>query len=487
MNLYIKKISFLLLSLAFILTACETDDSIQIMSADPAFTLEQPGISTVFLNFGTPTNPAITLSWNDDLTGSTSYDVEMALDTDFTSTVDLGNSSTNFFTINVQDLNAAIRNAGVTKFKDIDVYLRVVADNATSNAIKYIITTYPTDKPELTSPSANDAFVLSIGSLDAIAMTAEWTDVALASDLDTNIDYNLQAAAAGTDFATPISIGTGTNITSITATHSDLNAVAIGIGLVAEVAGDMEMRVVAKNTNSNENVLERISETVTVSVTPYLASFPNLFMVGSATTAGWNPDNNNNPLFRNQEVPNAYVYTGYFQAGEFKLLETNQWQPQWGTNDGSTLAVNTGGGSDPGTFNVATAGYYTYNFTTVGESGTFTVTPFDASGVATYTSIAIIGDATPNGWDGDNDTDLTQDPNNPHLWYLNDVTLTNGGSMLIRANNDWADVWRYTGSTELYGTAVLAGDGNNIPFTSPTGSYDIWFNDLDGSYVIIAN
>ena len=51
MNLYIKKLSFLFLSLALIFTACETQESIEITSPDPAFKLQEPGISNVFLNF----------------------------------------------------------------------------------------------------------------------------------------------------------------------------------------------------------------------------------------------------------------------------------------------------------------------------------------------------------------------------------------------------------------------------------------------------
>jgi hypothetical protein len=488
MNLYIKKISFLFLSLAFIFTACETEESIQITSPDPALVLQQPGISNVFLNFGTPSNSALTISWNDDLTGSSSYDVEMSLDANFTSTVNLGNVSAKSFSISVEDLNTAIRAGGVSTFKDIAVYVRVNAGSATSNTVLYLVTTYPTEAAQISSPSANDAFVLSIGSLDAIAITIDWTDGVLASDLGIDVNYTIQAAAAGTDFASPFIIGTSTNGTSITATHSDLNAIAIGIGLTADVAGDMEIRIIAKNTNENGNVLERVSDVVTISVTSFSVSFPYLYMVGDAATPGWDNNNNNTPIFRDQNVPNAYVYTGYFNAGAFKLLEIKgQWQPQWGTNDGSTLAVNLGSGSDPGTFNVGTAGYYTYNFTTVAESGNFSVTPFDASGTTTYTSMDIIGSAPPFEWAAG--TNFTQDPNNPHLWFLNDVTLNNGGEFLIRANGNWDDgIYRYTGSTELYGKARLDnGGGDNFPFTGTTGSYDVWFNDLDGSYVIIPN
>ncbi len=491
MSTHIKKIGFLFLSFALMFLACDTEESIEITSPDPAFILQQPGISNVFLNFGTPDNAALSVAWNDEVTGSTSYDVEMSLDADFSSSVNLGNVSTNSFSISVQDLNHAIRNAGATTFRDVAMYMRINAGGTLSNSVQYLVTTYPVEVPQVSSPANNDSFVLALATLNDIAMTVNWSDDVLSSTLGIEITYTIEAAIAGTNFASPVSVGQVTNDTTLNTTHSDLNAVAIGIGLTPDTAGDVDLRIVARNTNINGNTLERFSETITVSITPYSVSFPFLYMVGDATTPGWDNNNNNTPIFRDQDVPNNYVFTGYFGAGAFKLLEVKgQWQPQWGTNDGSTLAVNTGSGSDPGTFNVGTAGYYTYTFTTVGEGGNFTVTPYDASSAPTYPTMGIIGDATPDGWSSD--TDFTQDPNNPHLWYLNGVTLTNGGSMLIRANDVWppdsnAAIWRHTGSQELYGMARLDNDGgDNIPFNEPTGTYDIWFNDLDGNYVIIA-
>ncbi len=481
MNLYIKKLGFLLLSLAFVFTACETEESIEITSPEPAFVLQQPGISNVFLNFGTPSNAAITMSWNDGVTGSSSYDVEMSLDADFPSAVNLGNVSANSFTISVEELNNAIRNAGASTFRDVAIYVRVNADGITSNAVQYLVTTYPNETPQISNPLNNDAFVLSLTTLNEIVMTVEWTDPVLSSSLGIDIIYTIEAATVGTDFAAPVTVGTSTNGTSITSTHGDLNAVAIGIGLTPDIAGDMDLRIVSRNTNSNGNTLERPSEAITVSVTPYNVSFPFLYMVGDATTPGWDNNNNNTPIFRDQDVPNNYFFTGYFGAGAFKLLEIKgQWQPQWGTNDGSTLAVNPGGGSDPGTFNVATAGYYTYNLTTVGESGSFTVTPYDASGATTYATIGVIGDSTPGGWG--TDTDMAQDPNNPHLWFINGISLT-ANQLKFRADDDWADNWGDSGSSQTYGISQYGSPDN---FSIPeAGVYDIWFNDLDRSYLII--
>jgi len=433
------------------------------------------------LNFGIPQNPALTVSWKDDLTGSSNYIVEMSLDNEFTTVTPLGSSSSKDFTISVEDLNAAINDAGVMNFRDIAIYLRINTGDVISNTVLFFVTTYPTDPPVIIDPADGTDYILSIANPSETVLTINWTDVLLNSDLDIDVNYTIEGAIAGTNFAAPVPLGTGANLATFSTTHGDLNAVALGIGIIAGTPGNMDIRVIGRNTNDNGDVLTRTSTLRTISVKPYNVSFPNLYFVGNATTPGWDNNNNNTPVFRNQNVPNNYVYTGYFSEGAFKLLEQKgNWQPQWGTNDGTTLAVNPGGGSDPNTFNVSAAGYYTYNFTTVGQGGSFTVTPYDASGATIYTTMGIIGDATANGWGGD--TNMTQDPNNPHLWYINNVTLT-ANQMKFRANGSWDFNWGTSGSDQLYGTGQFNAP-NNISIQT-AGTYDIWFNDLDRSYILL--
>ena len=484
MKNHIKKISsILLLSFIFILNSCDKEDNLKITSPDAEFKIVDPEINSVFLNFGLPQNPAFTVVWEDDLTASSNYIVEMSLDVDFTDVITLGSTTAKEFTISVEDLNQAIRDAGVGTFRDISIYLRVNTGSVLSNSVIYFVTTYPTDPPVITNPANGAAFLLSIGNSGNTALTVNWTDVVLNSDLDVDVAYTIEAAMGGSNFASPVSMGSVTNLATFSVTHADLNAVALGIGLSPGVAGNVDLRIKARNTNQSGDVLTRTTLTRTISVTPYSVTFPNLYFVGDATSPGWSNNNNNTPVFRNQNVPNNYFYTGYFSAGYFKLLETKgQWQPQWGTtNVPGALGVNPGGGSDPNTFNVSTAGYYTYNFTTVGQGGSFTVTPYTGS-ATNYTSMGIIGSATPNGWGGD--TNLTQDVNNPHLWYALGVTMTTGNEFLFRGNGDWGLTWKYTGSQQLYGTSIL-NSGSNFPFNAPSGNYDIWFNDLDGSYILL--
>lgn len=486
MKLNIQKISSILfLAFMLIFQSCEDESMIEIVSPKAKFELQSPAISSVYLNFGLPDNPALTMTWVDDTTTSGDYTLQMSLDESFKSVADLGTSKSKQFTISVKDLNSAINKAGATGFKDISIYVRVKNGSTLSNTVLYFVTTYPTNPPVLTKPSANDAIVLEIAKSTDIALTTTWTDALLNSNLGVDVTYTVEAAIAGSNFASPVILGTVKNLGKSTITHGDLNAAALGLGIAPTVAGNVDVRVVAKNTNKNGNVLTRTSTSTKIAITPYSVSFPNLFMVGDATSPGWNNNNTNTPLFRDQNVPNKYVYTGYFKAGAFKLLEVlGQWQPQWGTNDGATLAVNPGGGNDPNTFNIAADGYYSFVFTTVGQSGTYTVSSYNATSAPTYSTMGIIGAAI-GGWGDSDEVNFTKDANNPHLWYALNVSFTKGSEFLIRANDGWNSVWRYDKSDKLYGKSYLAGGGDNFPFKANSGKYDVWFNDLTGDYNII--
>ncbi|MGY3794182.1 SusF/SusE family outer membrane protein [uncultured Aquimarina sp.] len=212
-----------------------------------------------------------------------------------------------------------------------------------------------------------------------------------------------------------------------------------------------------------------------------------LFLVGNATAADWNNNNNNTPLTRDPGNENSYSFTGYFVANEFKLLETKgQWQPQWGLDGGSFTSSDILGG-DPGSFVVPATGYYTLTVSVDPDNLSHTFDPFDASTSPTYATIGVIGnatnsadddgDGTPDGWQSD--MDLTQSSFDPHIWYVNGITLE-VGEIKFRADDDWAVNWG--NNTELTGFGTMGGP--NIP-VSREGVYDIWFNDLNGSYVLI--
>ena len=134
-------------------------------------------------------------------------------------------------------------------------------------------------------------------------------------------------------------------------------------------------------------------------------------------------------------------------------------------------------GEDPGVFEITDGdGYYTLTLDL--DNLTFSIDSFDESGAATYSTIGIIGDSTPDGWGAD--TDMTQSTFDPHLWYITGIDLVDGEAK-FRAGDAWDTNWG--ADTELTGFGTQ--DGPNIPVSE--GSYDVWFNDLDGSYVFITN
>ena len=487
---YLRKLSYVILAFTLVFAACDDDAILTITPPEAKFELQQPAISNVFLNFALPDNAALTLGWNDDVTGSGSYGVEMALEDTFASPVALGTTDANSFSVSVNDLNNAIRNAGAMNFVDVAVYVRITAGSAVSNTVLFIVTTFPTDAAEITSPAMGDAFVLSLSMADDNAMNVNWTDAILDSSLGADVEYTVEGATAGSSFASPTPLGVVSNGNTLALTHAELNAAVLGLGFMIDTAADLDIRIIARYNNANGDTLERISATTTVSVTAYNAAFPYLYFVGDATTAGWNNNNNNAAIFRSQDTPNSYFFTGYFSSGGFKLLEMKgSWHPQWGDRNGTgTLGVsNPDGSNEAGTFGISTAGYYTVTYATMAEGAAYTITPYDASTAPTYNRIGLIGAAI-GGWGDGDEIDMVQDANDPHLWYANGVSFENGQEFLIRPNDDWNNgLWRYTGSSELYGTSNFATGGNNFPFNAPTGTYDVWFSDLDGSYVIIPN
>ncbi len=92
---------------------------------------------------------------------------------------------------------------------------------------------------------------------------------------------------------------------------------------------------------------------------------------------------------------------------------------------------------------------------------------------AQYTSVGIIGEATPNNnWD--NEVFMTQDADSAHLWTL-DVTLSTS-IMKFRADTSWAVNW---GDVAFpYGTGTQGGANIN----TVAGDYHIEFNSNTGVY-----
>lgn len=349
-------------------------------------------------------------------------------------------------------------------------------------------------------------YLISPQTLQNIAERFTWESPNFG--VQSNITYNLEYSLDGT-FETPeILATTSENKVSITI-EQVYNIATQEMGLdtdpetnmvdengdpvlddsgnpIPNDSGELYLRVNAQlGSQEATNSPESISETIVMNIQmveeggggPVLK---DLFLVGAATAPGWDNNNNNPPMVRDPQNPNVFTYTGKFLDSEFKALEQRgAWQPQWGVGPNGNLASSEDLGEDPAVFAVPSGeGYYTVTLDL--DNLTYSIDSYDASSASTYSTIGVIGSATTGddtGWN--QDMDMTQSTFDPHIWYLNGLELFDGEAK-FRAGNAWDTNWGT--DTELTGFGVQ--DGANIPVTA--GTYDVWFNDLDGSYVFLS-
>ncbi|MCB9202238.1 MAG: SusF/SusE family outer membrane protein [Flavobacteriales bacterium] len=486
----IKILTMVFISQLFIV-ACDDDDRTPITDAVPSFKLYDPGVSALQL-FETSAGNPFTIVWDETVGGDGEYTVVFASDENFSDQVTLGTTTENSFTTTISELNTALLQAGYNPFVDSNVYFRVISDSASggavlySNTISFLASTYPVDVPVVTSPSVGDYFILDGDNPDTEVTRVTASDYA--SYGSGSITYIVEAVRATHDFDNPDTtvVNLGSFPTSIPdqggvgnievdylpLTMLDLNKAAIEVGIPAEEVGGLDIRVKAVSTSTGGEIT-KASEPVRINVKTYELAIPNLYLVGDATAASWDNSATNLkmfPLLRNTTSPKVYTFTGKFNAGGFKLIvNKGSWDDQYGSGGEGVLLYNDG---SSGNINVATAGYYTLTVDT--GNLTYTLVPYTGSTATTYSTIGVIGDATPGVWV--TDTDMTQSTFDPHIWYIGNIALT-ANSAKFRADNDWSVNW---GSpAPLFGTGTMGGD--NIP-VEEAGNYDIHFNDLTGDY-----
>jgi len=328
--------------------------------------------------------------------------------------------------------------------------------------------------PVLTAPEEGNVYVLREENADALAERFIWT----AADFGEGIipNYDIEIDSTGQNFDTPVVIGTTLGTTQLAITTSILNNALTQLGAVPEESGTFQVRVKA-----HVGDLVMYSEPVEMLITPYLGAVPlsQLYIVGSATEFGFENNAGNTPLFRDAANQYLYTFTGYLLAGDLKFLKTlGAWQPQYGAAGEGVLAVNDGNSTDPDPIVVPANGYYTVIVNT--DEMTYSITPFDASAAPSFTSIGIIGAGTPLGWDGD--TVLASTAGNTHIWHANNVVLT-PAEMKIRANASWDLPGNWGAGTPISGQVTV--NGGNFVGVEEAGTYNVWFNDIDGRYVFI--
>ena len=308
-------------------------------------------------------------------------------------------------------------------------------------------------------------------------------------DEEAQIEYLMQISTTE-NFASPVNFPVtlfdGTVNSDVSVNTSELNDILLEFANNTEprnVYLRMVMTVLAGGT-----IAQVSSDVLPFQVTPYInPMLQPLYLVGNLITGLPTWDNSvagigNGLQVMFSDVSTAdfqkYTYTAHFDAaGEAKFpLQAGVWDPAWGWNStDSKMELVNNSGNLPGP---AADGYYTLTVDLINLTAVYT--PYDASAAVTYTSMGLVGDATPGGWDAD--TQLTQVA--PHIWVLASVDLT-VGELKIRANGGWDNNWGIPDGEEMpYGIAGFNVNAPNFKITA-AGTYYIALNDLTNHYIVI--
>lgn len=207
------------------------------------------------------------------------------------------------------------------------------------------------------------------------------------------------------------------------------------------------------------------------------------YLVGDfGGAASWDISNFNYALYPQTTTTQSYT-TKWTGSGSFKFFtEANNWDSAYGAELGTTagavsgkLASNANNGAD--NISVPEVGAY-YTFTVDMSAMTYTWTKCDESKVIDYNKIGLIG---VNG-DWDNDVFLTQVTS--HNWYV-EADVTSDCEVKFRVDGNW-DVMDWGADVNIadqsYGTGTKGGANIKLP----AGKYKVYFNDITGQFLFLA-
>lgn len=302
-------------------------------------------------------------------------------------------------------------------------------------------------EPSFTNAPDGESLVLTEEDSEDVVLQLEWSRPGFG--FRAAADFTVEMAAAGTEFADPITLAETTE-NSISMTGLQLNTKMLTAGFPVNVESQIEVRVI---TEINDEVETIYSTPITLGVTPYYVdiTYPQIYVPGGYQSASgygndWTPQDA--PPLTSLEDNDRYEGYVYMANGgnQFKFTPERNWDADYGDNGGDGTLEFQGANIE-----LADAGYYKMNV----NLNTLTYTILD-------TQWGVIGDATPGGWDSD--TDMTYDPVEK-VWTV-DITLS-AGEMKFRANDAWDLDY---GDNE--GDGFLDQGGGNIQVPA-SGSYTV--------------
>jgi len=346
-------------------------------------------------------------------------------------------------------------------FKLMFLSLFIITVSSCDNEDMELLTISEKGSGEITAPETGFSQILNPQEeLTNTAFTLTWNPADYG--VPTGINYKIEFAKEGTDFADAFVAGV-TSSTVFSWSVSEFNGAVTGAGLAPFVQGAMDIRIIA-SVGSLEST-PQTSGTITVFITPFTTDLPKISVPGNHQ--GWDPASA--PLLASAGFGETN-YIGYvWLDGEYKFTGPNDlgnfdWTYNWG-DDGTFTGILL---ANSDTNCKADTGYYQVKADT--DKLTYSIFATDWG---------LIGSATPDGWDSDQN--MTYDPDTKTL----KVTLElSADEIKFRANDDWSLNYGDTGAD---GSLEEGGDNIKVP---SAGNYTVTLdlsNPRDYTYLLIKN
>ncbi len=333
----------------------------------------------------------------------------------------------------------------------LSIFSIVALTSCDSTEMGPVANTSEPGSPELTSPESGQSYAMSQDQADDTLMTIEWTEPDFG--FSSAPTYNVQMAEEGTNFEEPLELAS-VQQTSYPVVVSNLNNMLLTADFAANNSHSMQIRVTASISDS---VSKAVSEPVTVSVTPYLVeiSYPEIYVPGgyqAASNQGTNWTPGDAPALYSVESDDTYEGYVYMANADnlFKFTPERDWDEDWG-DDGADGTLDFQGAN----IELANSGYYKMN-----------VNLNDMTYTTQNTSWGLIGSATADGWNSDQD--MTYNPDTQVWTITTDLTASSDANAIkFRANDAWNIEYGDNG-----GDGRLDAGGDNI-IVEEAGNYTV--------------
>ena len=212
---------------------------------------------------------------------------------------------------------------------------------------------------------------------------------------------------------------------------------------------------------------------MTLVMTTSLSASRKLCLIGYATRYDWDKGNAS-PMIQDPTNPSVFYYNAWLKTGNFKFILENtddSWLPTWNKAD-DTHIVKRASGSDPDNqFNILTAGNYSITVDTT--TLTISIVPMTETAEISFNTVFMVGDATPNGWDIANATELTKSSTNPYEFSYSGAMSIGEFKLPVNRNSGWdQDFFMKSSDTQM---ALQKSPDSKWNITE-TGNYTIDIN-----------